>query len=143
MQAELGLNRIRSLLKHVYVSPSIFRSRCDRDNYLMLRQADNKNSIQECQAYADLKFNNAGSGPDGESASSQAQSRQSELDERMKGMAQGYAFILMKEGYNYKQVHNEKIFFEALYDFTVRVTNQRFGPRLWRAPYLPGCMASL
>jgi hypothetical protein len=49
----------------------------------------------------------------------------------MKGMAQAYAFILMKEGHNYQQIHNEKIFFETLYDFTVRVTNQRFGPRVW------------
>lgn len=54
-----------------------------------------------------------------------------ELAAKMKGMAQAYAFILMKEGHNYQQIHNEKIFFEALYDFTVRVTNQRFGPRVW------------
>lgn len=86
---------------------------------------------QECQAYIDLKFGHAGDDLDDAGESSHAQASQSDLDERMKGMAQAYAFILMKEGHNYQQIHNEKIFFEALYDFTVRVTNQRFGPRVW------------
>jgi hypothetical protein len=91
---------------------------------------------QECQAYIDLKFGdgktaNADS-DDEEATSPRGGQRDSEgLQARMKGMAQAYAFILMKEGHNYQQIHNEKIFFEALYDFTVRVTNQRFGPRVW------------
>ena len=84
---------------------------------------------QECQAFVDLKFRTGDDdgvgGGDGSNAS------QSELDGQMKRMAQAYAFILLKEGHNYQQIHNEKIFFEALYDFTVRVTNQRFGPRVW------------
>ena len=92
-----------------------------------------RRAAQECQAYVDLKFGDVeDQGEDAEDDSSRAQSsHQSELDTRMKSMAQAYAFILMKEGYNYQQIHNEKIFFEAFYDFTVRVTNQRFGPRLW------------
>ena len=84
---------------------------------------------QECQAFVDLKFRNVDDG--GVDGGDSSNASQSELDEQMKRMAQAYAFILLKEGHNYQQIHNEKIFFEALYDFTVRVQIQRFNPRAW------------
>ena len=39
----------------------------------------------------------------------------------MRAMAIAYAGILMKEGGDYNRTHNERVFFEALYDFTARV----------------------
>ena len=46
-------------------------------------------------------------------------------------MAMAYATILLKEGSNYNQLHNEEIFFEALYEFTARVTNTKFDRKYW------------
>jgi hypothetical protein len=63
-----------------------------------------------------------------------------------------YATILLKEGSNYNQIHNEEVFFEALcvslrqraaprseltsvharsYDFTARVTHTKFDQKYW------------
>lgn len=50
---------------------------------------------------------------------------------RGKEMAMAYATILLKEGSNYNQIHNEEVFFEALYDFTARVTNTKFDRKFW------------
>ena len=55
------------------------------------------------------------------------------IDVQVKGkqMAMAYATILLKEGSNYNQLHNEEIFFEALYEFTARVTNTKFDRKYW------------
>ena len=96
--------------------------------------------LLECQAYVDLLFQDK-TPPDDDAEEDadeplapeeqSAEARALEVEAKFKAMAQAYAFILMKEGHNYHQTHNEEMFFEALYDFTVRVTNQRFGPNLW------------
>ena len=50
---------------------------------------------------------------------------------RMKQMSLAYAAILLKEGTNYRQIHNEEVFFEALIDMTYQVTRQRFDRKYW------------
>jgi hypothetical protein len=57
--------------------------------------------------------------------------RSFELQVRQKQMALAYAAILLKEGRNYAQLHNEEQFFEALIEFTCRVVNTKFDRRYW------------
>jgi hypothetical protein len=54
-----------------------------------------------------------------------------EVQVKMRDMSIAYAGILMKEGGDFGKIHNECVFYEALYDFTARVLNTRFDRRLW------------
>lgn len=50
-------------------------------------------------------------------------------------LARAYGMILFKEGGSYSFLHNEKIFFEGLYDFTIRVTAAKFDRIYWCQPH--------
>ena len=92
--------------------------------------------LLECQNYFEVLFDpQLGDAGDELKPEQTVETNRGKVEVQMalNQMARAYGLILFKEGVNYSFLHNEQIFFEALYDFCVRVTTTKFDRKYWNA----------